>query len=137
MYDQINWGGYRFTRPIPFHSLPPPPMSGVYAVSTDGPSWKPFPYEPLYFGETDNLYRRCGRSHELYNEWVRRAGSRSLFLSVLFAGEQDRLRIERELITKYNPPCNTAGTLRDLIRRMMENPSPSASWSFSDLLKNK
>jgi hypothetical protein len=104
-------GSYGFTEPL--RSFPSLAVGGIYAVLAYDKTWSPKPYRVLYFGKAKNLSERVCGSHEKYWSWKMEAGYQSaLFYSFMFVtSEDDRTRIESELIAQYGPPCNDKGNL--------------------------
>jgi hypothetical protein len=47
---------------------------GLYVVMAYDAGWRPLPYRPLYFGESDKIWTRATPSHENYETWKREAG---------------------------------------------------------------
>lgn len=76
---------------------------------------------PIYIGEGINLYTRI-HGHERLQEIIRH-GATHLMTHTTPAGETARLREERDLIARWNPPLNvhhrsTAYDLAEALRRL-------------------
>lgn len=82
-------------------SFPSSPGNYIFAKGT-ATSWV-----PLYIGQTSNLSSRLSplSGHEKY-DCARRHGITHVHIHVNTGGEQARLREERDLINRFNPPCN-------------------------------
>ena len=52
---------------------------GLYVVIAYDATWRPLPYRPLYFGESENVWRRATPAHENHASWQRIAGSATLY----------------------------------------------------------
>ena len=109
----IRFGGHDFSQP---QLLPPPSPSGfldlpgLYAVLVSDAGWRPRPFRPLYFGESDCVWGRATAAHEKYASWRAEAGMiaplyRALCLLPGWTRSQ-RQTAESALIAEYNPRCN-------------------------------
>jgi hypothetical protein len=105
------YGGWSFTYPELLLASRPPQLSGLYAIQIINPAWKPLPYQPIYFGESEDLSRVGLVFHPAFARWcdhpaVRDGGS--LYVSYLWLqrGAAVREQIERNLIERYRPSCN-------------------------------
>jgi hypothetical protein len=109
------YGGYSFTYPAPLLASKPPQLSVIYAIQVLNLAWKPLPYEPIYFGQSDDLERESLVFHPAFERWrahevVRDGGL--LYVSYLWLPrDAQRESIERELIARYRPPCNFASSV--------------------------
>ena len=75
--------------------------SGVYVilgVGSQGGNWN-----VVDVGESGNIRDRVG-NHDRAPCW-RGQGHAQLTVAAIYADEPNRMRIERELRTQYNPPC--------------------------------
>lgn len=82
---------------------------GLYVVMAYDAVWRPLPYRPLYFGESDRIWGRATDAHENYTSWRREAGTATLYRAFHhMAGSTQRQRqmVESALILAYNPVCN-------------------------------
>ena len=82
---------------------------GLYVVMGYDPAWRPLPYRPLYFGESDSIWRRATGAHENYARWKHEAGGAFLYRSFHYmdgSTQRQRQAAESALIFQYNPPCN-------------------------------
>lgn len=61
---------------------------------------------PLYFGETDNLYRRLNEQEHERTACASRHGCNTICAHANDAGQQARLAEETDLRRAYDPPCN-------------------------------
>jgi hypothetical protein len=86
-------------------------LAGLYAVMIYDARCQPRPYRVLYFGKAASLRQRVCGSHEKFWAWQMEAGLNSpLFYSYMPVNvEDDRTRIERDLIANYLPVCNEKG----------------------------
>jgi hypothetical protein len=112
--QSIHFGEWIFTSPqlmtgntlLGLGSLESP---GLYVVMAYDAGWRPLPYRPLYFGESDKIWSRATPSHENYESWKREAGTATLYRAFHhMTGSTRAQRQVREsgLITHYEPPCN-------------------------------
>lgn len=75
-------------------------QSGVYAVlaGTGANSWK-----VVDIGESAQVQTRVS-NHDRADCWQRNRGT-GLTYAACYCNERDRMRIEQELRSHYNPPC--------------------------------
>ncbi len=109
----IRFGGQIFTEPA---LLPQTGASrlldlpGLYVVLVHDPTWRPRPFRPLYFGESQGVWTRATWAHEKCVDWRQAAGLMTpLYRSVcLLPGwtVSQRRSAESALIAAYGPPCN-------------------------------
>lgn len=110
--EGITFNDFKFSQPVQFRFCTPLRMAGVYAILKQ--NWAPtaylLPFEPVYFGETENFAERVTRSHEHYDDWVRAVGSEAdiwVAFHWTIPGDRDaRLAVEDSLIKYYDPCCN-------------------------------
>jgi hypothetical protein len=95
----IQIGNYNFEGPFR-DSASLREQSGVYAVlgGNGTNSWK-----VVDVGESEQIRTRVS-NHDRANCWGRNRGD-GLAYAAYYCTERDRMRIEQELRTKYNPPC--------------------------------
>lgn len=74
--------------------------SGVYAILTGSND-----DTVVYVGESEGVYTRVTDNHEKEEEWEKHKDG-SLKYAAYYCDEDDRERIEQELIEKYDPPAN-------------------------------
>jgi len=82
---------------------------GLYAVMAYDLGWRPLPYRPLYFGESENIWSRATAEHENYSSWVREAGTATLYRAFHYmtgSTAAARRAAESALIAHYGTPCN-------------------------------
>jgi hypothetical protein len=82
---------------------------GLYVVLAYDAGWRPLPYRPLYFGESDKMWSRATTSHENYESWKCESGTTTLYRAVHRVTGSTRIQRqarESALIAHYNPPCN-------------------------------
>lgn len=80
------------------------PGAGVYAITRAEPNANGgHKHQILYVGQTGDLSERFDQHHKA--ESCRRHGANRI-CAMLASDEQTRLAIERDLVAKYNPPCN-------------------------------
>ena len=84
--------------PIGF-SFKEEPGNYVFAKKIDSGRWS-----PCYIGETENLDRRLG-DHEK-EACAKRNGATHIHAHLTGGGEAVRRAEERDLIVKWDPPCN-------------------------------
>ncbi|MET0003657.1 MAG: hypothetical protein ABW087_08550 [Candidatus Thiodiazotropha sp.] len=76
-------------------------LSGVYAIlgrSTPGQNWS-----VVDIGESATVKDRV-ENHDRSDCW-KRQGHSTLAVAAYYCNETQRMRIERELRNKFNPPC--------------------------------
>ena len=120
------YGGYSFTYPELLLGSKPPQLSVVYAIAVLNLAWKPLPYEPIYFGESEDL-RESLVFHPAFTRWrlhesVLEGGH--LYVSYLWLPrDAERESIERGLIARYKPAFNFAPSVPE--RRVFDVSSRS------------
>ena len=84
--------------------------AGVYAILTYAPNWSPWPYRPVYFGESGGVRQRATAAHESHPLWRKAAGEFAplyrAFHLMPDSNEHQRREVESRLIAAYSPPCN-------------------------------
>ena len=108
----ITWGKSReisFDGPHEITSWNPPYRAAVYVIMIPGD--KEGYYKLIYVGESSNLSERgFYKSHHAYGCWIKQVGSGSnLFIGIhqmLNSTQEERTKIEQQLISDYNPSCN-------------------------------
>jgi len=116
----MTYGGWSFSYPEHLLASNPPQLAGLYAIQVINPTWKPLPYQPIYFGESDDLASvGLGADHPAFDRWCVHPGVRDgghLYVSYLWLprGEEFREHVERTLIARYRPICNAVS--RESIR---------------------
>ena len=115
----MTYGGWSFSYPAPLLDSSPPQLSGIYAIQVINLAWKPLPYEPIYFGESDDLSRVGSTSvqsgfavHPELERWsahpaVRDGGNLYVSYLWLHRGAELRKHLVRTLVARYRPTCNT------------------------------
>ena len=103
----IVWDNIEFTGPHSLSSCEMPESSGVYAIMTQS---SPNRYTVIYFGESSNFNERINSSHEKYDCWKSKSGSKwgiyfGLHVMPNSTVEQRR-RLESRLIQNLSPSCN-------------------------------
>lgn len=94
----IQIGGYNFDGPYPT-SQSLQSRSGVYAILGANGTGN---YSVVDIGESGNVSQRVS-CHDRAPDWCRQG--KSLWYAGLCCDETNRMRIEKELRIKYNPPC--------------------------------
>ena len=107
----ISFADYLFSGPERLPSWKPPYMAGVFAILMDAPSGTSEPFQPIYFGETDDMSRaRFIQHHPLHDCWYKQIGSvYRLYIAVSEMPDSstaERQRVQTELIKQYRPICN-------------------------------
>jgi len=107
----MAYDGWSFSYPELLFASKPPQLSGLYAIQIVNPTWKPLPYEPIYFGESDDLSRIGLVFHPAFERWTAHPAVRdggNLYVSYLWLarGAEFREHVERTLIARYRPACN-------------------------------
>jgi hypothetical protein len=105
----IRFNDCIFSEPTALGHSTLPRCGGVYVILSEDGNWAPKPFQPLYFGEFGNnmtaavLLREAGR-------FTAAAHGKSIYLAVLampFSTTSQRWALCRELISAYNPVCQT------------------------------
>ena len=108
----IRFGGHDFSEPqlLPLASPRGLESRGLYVILVHDVGWKPQPFRPLYFGESDAIWCRATAAHENYASWRAEAGLIApLYRALRFLPgwtRFERQAAESALISEYNPPCN-------------------------------
>ena len=118
------YDGWSFSYPELLFAAKPQQLPGLFAIQVINPSWKPLPYEPIYFGESDDLGSVSLMYHPAFERWSAHPGivdGGLLYVSYLWLtrGAEFREHVERALIARYRPPCNFLSgmaTRRPLVR---------------------
>jgi hypothetical protein len=109
------YGGYSFSYPELLLASKPPRLSVVNAIQVLNLAWKPLPYEPIYFGESEELERDSLVFHPAFERWRAHLAvleGSHLYVSYLWLPRgAERESIERALIARYRPPCNFASSV--------------------------
>ncbi|KKN72927.1 hypothetical protein LCGC14_0406310 [marine sediment metagenome] len=75
------------------------PGNYIFAKET-----KPNTWAPVYIGQTGNLSERLNNHDEM--PCIKRNGGTHIHAHINNAGETTRLAEERDLVSKWSPPCN-------------------------------
>ena len=107
----ISYAGWLFTYPAPLFLTPAPSGAGLYAIQVADKSYTPHPFEPICFGESDDLADRHFPSPEAFRRWCLHPAVRSgslLYISYmkLSYNRRFRQRVEGNLVARYRPVCN-------------------------------
>ncbi|HUH93857.1 MAG TPA: hypothetical protein VL742_12075 [Casimicrobiaceae bacterium] len=107
----ISYAGWVFSYPQPLFLSPAPSGPGLYAVQVADPSYKPHPFEPIFFGESEDLADRSFPSQEAFRRWCQHPAVISgslLYISYLRLpyNRRFRQRVEGNLVARYRPACN-------------------------------
>lgn len=108
----IKWGNVTFEGPYQITTWDPPYKAAIYAIMIKPDSInKSDTYRIVYFGESGNLSERgFYKSHHAYGCWTKNAGHDSnLYIGVYMmpnSTQEDRTKIEQQLISEYTPVCN-------------------------------
>lgn len=108
----ITWGNTRFSEPELLSTWDPPLRAAVYAIMMrPDPQGNPTSYRILYFGESGNLSERGFASHHKLQCWKDHTDSEAnLYVGVHpmpESTEEQRRKIESDLVSQYNPVCNS------------------------------
>ena len=79
------------------------PGNYIYAARLSSGLW-----HPIYVGQTSNLHDRLVPSHDGW-QCAQRHGVTHVHAHQNLAGESTRVREERDLIDRFQPPCNGTG----------------------------
>src|SRR5262245_26776671 len=105
----IRFGNYVFSGPVPMSRFSFFPRStGLYVVLMPDPSWGPWPFQPLFFGEF-GAERQTLMSQVQQAYCLRVAAGRTLYIAVYAFPAQHVWRmsqIQKELIERYRPISN-------------------------------
>ncbi|HTS20636.1 MAG TPA: hypothetical protein VMN79_02395 [Casimicrobiaceae bacterium] len=107
----ISYSGWLFTYPAPLFLTPAPSGPGLYAIQVADKTYRPHPFEPICFGESDDLADRAFPTREAFRRWCLHPAVRGgslLYISYmkLAYNRRFRLRVTNNLIGRYRPACN-------------------------------
>lgn len=116
----LQFGTITFSDPVKLTQWRPDHGSGLYCVCVLNRTWKPVPYQPIFFGLAKNLAEQNLLSEQITLEsWSAHAsGPNKLLVTHAHLPEfsDDYLMLfERQLIAQYQPPCNHWETLPDMV----------------------
>jgi hypothetical protein len=109
--ESISYAGWVFTYPAPLFLTPQPSGPGLYAILVADKKFCPYPFEPICFGETEDLSDRRFPSQAAFRRWCLHpavvAGS-LLYISYMKLpyNRRYRQRVQGNLILRYRPVCN-------------------------------
>ena len=109
MTPKIMYGNRSFSGPMQFPAPLTLPFQGLYVIVVPDDKFTPRPFRLLYIGESADVKERATKQHEKFDDWVREAAGRPLYIgysSTLGMTDQQRKGEECRLINEYNPPCN-------------------------------
>lgn len=109
----ITWGKSKkvtFDGPHQITRWDPPYRAAVYIMMISGN--KEGYYKLIYVGESSNLSERgFYKNHHAYNCWIRQSdGEANLFIGICQmpnSTQEERAKVEQQLISEYNPSCNS------------------------------
>jgi hypothetical protein len=109
----IKWGKSEriiFDGPYRITTWNPPYKAAVYTIMI--PDDEEGYFRLIYVGESSNLSERgFYKNHHAYNCWIKHAGNESnLFIGIHQmpqSTKEQRTKIEQQLISEYNPSCNS------------------------------
>src|SRR5262245_62014231 len=105
----IRFGNYLFSDPVPMGRFSFfPRSSGLYVVLMPDPSWGPWPFQPLFFGEF-GVQREALMSQAQQAYCLKVAAGRILYVAVYGLPEQNgwtTAQIKKQLIEQYRPVSN-------------------------------
>lgn len=106
MAEYIDWPGLT-GRPYRYWFLTDPRPIGIVDKPGNYMFVRPTPtgWVPVYIGQTDNLRNRLP-THERWADAVA-AGATKIMGHSMEGGEAVRCAEEKDLIQRWNPPCNT------------------------------
>ncbi len=103
---RVEYGGWTFSAPVAFSDAQVPTTSGLFAIQVRNWSWAPRGFEPIHFGESDNLYKYlvCNGDGGFVSWLMHRRSIGGLFLSLLptpWMRESERQLAENHLLRQY------------------------------------
>jgi hypothetical protein len=105
----IRFGDYVFSHPIPLDRFSVPTRSvGLYVLLMPDPSWGPWHFQPIYFGEF-GFQREVHMSVAQQTCCLKIAAGRSLYFALYAVPHQHGWaisQIKKELIDRYQPLSN-------------------------------
>src|SRR5262245_57354563 len=105
----IRFGDYLFSYPVPLGCFTLPLRSaGVYVILMPDPTWGPWHFQPLYFGEF-GFQRQADMSAAQQTCCLKAAGGRNLYFAVHVLTQREEWQIpqiKKELIERYRPISN-------------------------------
>ena len=104
----VTWSGHKFTSPVQLSIWDGEDAGGVYAIMfRPDHKTKPNIYKILYFGETGIFDNRGIKSHDNLKCFKDNSKGNALHISILKTStKSERMKIEKFLIKKHDPPCN-------------------------------
>ena len=105
----IKWGDVAFSSPTKITEWEPPRKAALYVIMR--PAEEQGSYYIIYVGESGNLSERgFYKNHHKYECWIEKAGSEDkLFIGIYTmpnSTEEERKKLESEILKKTKPPCN-------------------------------
>ena len=105
----IRFGDYLFSHPVPLGRFTLPMRSaGLYVILMPDPTWGPWHFQPLYFGEF-GFQRQARMSAAQQTCCLKVAGGRGLYVALYALPHQQEWQISQikaELIERYRPISN-------------------------------
>jgi hypothetical protein len=98
-----------FTEPVAISTWTPPRYAGILAILVHDREWAPKAFQPIYFDEFGNNAPLSSLIGD-YSRLAAAARGRNLFVSVLpmpFSTTAERRSLREELISAYNPACQS------------------------------
>src|SRR5215471_21557000 len=105
----IRFADYVFSYPVPLDRFSLPPRSaGLYVLLMADPTWGPWQFQPLYFGDF-GMYGEVHMSAAQQTCCLKVAAGRRLYVALYALPQQQGWaisQIKKELIEWYRPICN-------------------------------
>lgn len=105
----IRFNDCMFSEPVPIGTWTPPRYAGILAILVHDAEWAPKSFRALYFGEFGNNAPLAAMVRD-YAPFMTAANGRALYVSVLpmpFSTTGERRSLSQELISAYNPACQS------------------------------
>ena len=102
----VEYGGWTFSAPVALFAAEVPTTSGLFAIQVRNWSWAPRGFEPIHFGQSDNLYKHVlGNGDDGFVSWLmHRRSIGGLFVSLMptpWMRQSERELAENHLLRQY------------------------------------
>ncbi len=121
----IKYGEWEFSAPRLMFKGPMPAKPGLYAIHIRKWNWFATQYEPIYFGESANFYRRLLVDDGGFVHWLmHKQAVHGLFVSLCPTPALDKSARElavNQLLARYSPDLTRSA--EELMARMEDPPA--------------
>ena len=107
----LQFGSITFSDPVKLAQWRPASGRGLYCVCFADREWRPVPYQPIYFGNAENLAEENLLAEQAaLDSWAAHVSSPSKLLvahaNLSCFSADDLMLFERQLVAQYQPPGN-------------------------------